>query len=196
MRTSSRLLGPVVAVAATAAGVSGLAAVSAAHRRSRRQHQRPQLHTPLTDMQRANWQHQNDRNDQVLAAVADYLSALSRGEQPPPWPPESVEAAAGPDTAVVGHLLEVRHHGDDAGQFDLTRTPLTKHLAFGDGPHVCLGATLARLEATIAVRELFTRYPDLTLAADPADLTPVPSLFSNSLTALAGRLTTPTNPVL
>ncbi|MEU4596792.1 cytochrome P450 [Nocardia sp. NPDC023988] len=46
----------------------------------------------------------------------------------------------------------------------------TGHLAFGHGIHFCVGAPLARLEATIAVTALQRRYPDLRLA--PAALTP------------------------
>ena len=37
------------------------------------------------------------------------------------------------------------------------------HLAFGSGPHVCLGAPLARMEARIAVREFLCRFPDVQL---------------------------------
>jgi cytochrome P450 len=42
---------------------------------------------------------------------------------------------------------------------DLTRQP-TRHVAFGEGIHHCLGAPLARLEARIAFEELFRRIPD------------------------------------
>jgi len=41
------------------------------------------------------------------------------------------------------------------------------HVAFGHGPHFCLGAPLARMEAAIAFRTLFDRCPDLELATDP-----------------------------
>lgn len=75
------------------------------------------------------------------------------------------------------------HFGEDADRFDITRTT-TKHLAFGAGPHVCIGPNLARLEAAVALPALFTRFRDLRLATDPAELTPVPSLFSNSVTSL------------
>ncbi|MEU4314376.1 cytochrome P450 [Nocardia sp. NPDC024068] len=43
-------------------------------------------------------------------------------------------------------------------------------LAFGRGPHFCLGAPLARLEARIALQTLFTRYPDLDLAIPATDI--------------------------
>ena len=48
-----------------------------------------------------------------------------------------------------------------AGTFDLRRTP-NEHVAFGFGPHFCLGPSLARLE----LEELFDRVPDLALVDD------------------------------
>ncbi|MCG6156342.1 cytochrome P450 [Rubinisphaera sp. ICM_H10] len=39
-----------------------------------------------------------------------------------------------------------------------------KHVAFGSGPHVCLGLKLARVEAEIAFEQLLTTYPNLELA--------------------------------
>lgn len=41
-----------------------------------------------------------------------------------------------------------------------------RHLAFGFGTHFCLGALLARLEATTAIAALATRLPDLRLLPD------------------------------
>jgi len=55
----------------------------------------------------------------------------------------------------------------DPDRFDVGRVP-NPHLAFTAGAHYCLGAPLARLEATIAVRELLERFPDLHLAGEPA----------------------------
>lgn len=40
------------------------------------------------------------------------------------------------------------------------------HLSFGSGPHYCIGASLANLEAEVAFTTLFERLPELTLAAD------------------------------
>ncbi|MCF2125371.1 cytochrome P450 [Strepomyces sp. STD 3.1] len=80
-----------------------------------------------------------------------------------------------------------KQYGDTAGQFDITR-PVKRHLAFGTGPHVCIGPGLARFEAMAALPPLFARYPELRLAVDPAELSPVPSLFSNSVTGLPVHL--------
>lgn len=95
------------------------------------------------------------------------------------------DAIMAPYTAVA---RDPDQHGPDADHFDVTRDQRTKHLAFGDGPHVCVGSHLARLETRIALRSLFRRHPDLELAAAAADLPPVPSLFSNSARALPVRL--------
>src|SRR6185437_8084145 len=55
-------------------------------------------------------------------------------------------AATGRDPAVF----------TDPDRFDITRGA-KEHLAFAAGPHFCLGAPLARLEATIAVRKVAAR---------------------------------------
>ncbi|MER5799660.1 cytochrome P450 [Streptomyces mirabilis] len=56
---------------------------------------------------------------------------------------------------------------DDPAVLDVTR-PGALHLAFGHGIHYCLGAPLARLETSIALRTLLSRVLELELAA-PAD---------------------------
>jgi cytochrome P450 len=50
---------------------------------------------------------------------------------------------------------------DDPERFDIDRDlRTTRHLAFGNGAHHCLGSSLARLEARIAFEELLAGYPD------------------------------------
>ncbi|MFI6983796.1 cytochrome P450 [Embleya sp. NPDC050154] len=78
-------------------------------------------------------------------------------------------AAAGRDPA---------RHPEAPEAFDATRADKS-HLAFGYGPHFCLGAHLARLETRIAVTTLFDRFPDLALAHPEQPPTPIPSLMVN-----------------
>ncbi len=71
-----------------------------------------------------------------------------------------VGAVDAPDGALVLLLLAATGRDpevfDDPDRFDIRRGA-TGHLAFAAGPHFCLGAPLARLEATIAVRAFATR---------------------------------------
>ncbi|MFH8634456.1 cytochrome P450 [Streptomyces lydicus] len=78
--------------------------------------------------------------------------------------------------SAVGRDTEF--HGADADRFDISRK--TKHMSFGAGPHACLGAHLARLQATTALPALFRRYPHIALAGEESELLPNPSTVSNS----------------
>lgn len=56
----------------------------------------------------------------------------------------------------------------DPGTFDITRTDANLTLSLG--PHFCIGATLARVQLSIAVEALLRRFPDLRLAVPAGDL--------------------------
>jgi cytochrome P450 len=66
-------------------------------------------------------------------------------------------------------------------RLDVTRRP-GRQLGFGIGLHYCLGAPLARLEATIAIPAVLERFPDLRLAEEPLAWHPV--LLSRGLVHL------------
>jgi cytochrome P450 len=53
----------------------------------------------------------------------------------------------------------------DGERFDITREDI-RHLAFGFGPHFCLGTSLGRAEGAAAFAALAARYPDLHLAGE------------------------------
>ncbi|MGA9361160.1 MAG: cytochrome P450 [Mycobacterium sp.] len=67
--------------------------------------------------------------------------------------------------------------GPDSEEFKVTRHP-NPHIAFGCGEHSCVGAQLARLEATVLFEELLRRFPGLELvgAVDRMRATMVPGV--------------------
>jgi cytochrome P450 len=60
-----------------------------------------------------------------------------------------------------------RIFGATASVFDVQRPVNPVHLAFGFGEHVCLGASLARLEARIFVEELLARFAGYAVTGTP-----------------------------
>ena len=52
-----------------------------------------------------------------------------------------------------------------AAKFNLHRIGNEKHLTFGKGPHFCLGAPLARLEAEIALRTFINAFKQIELSS-------------------------------
>jgi cytochrome P450 len=95
-------------------------------------------------------------------------------------PVQLVARVAGADMDIGGAripqgdtmmLLLAAAHRDPAvterpDEFDPTRNSV-RHLAFGLGPHFCLGAPLARLEATVALSAVTRRFPTARLDGDP-----------------------------
>ena len=75
---------------------------------------------------------------------------------------------------------------DDPFRFDVDRTP-NEHVAFGFGPHFCLGASLARLEIAVMLDELLGRLPDLAIADPDAELELRPANFVSGLESLPVR---------
>ena len=77
---------------------------------------------------------------------------------------------------------------DEPFRFDVERTP-NEHVAFGFGPHFCLGASLARLEISVMLDQLLERLPDLAVADPDADLELRPANFVSGLESLPVRFT-------
>jgi cytochrome P450 len=102
---------------------------------------------------------------------------------------EDVEIAGqriGKGDVLVVALVSANHDETQFTQPDelnIART-LNRHIAFGHGIHICLGAPLARLEGDIAFTTLLRRMPDLRLAVPRESITWHATLNSRSLTAL------------
>jgi cytochrome P450 len=89
------------------------------------------------------------------------------------------------DGDLVLPMLGAANHDpdrfDDPDQLDVGRSN-NRHLSFGNGPHFCLGAPLARLEGEIAIGTLVRRLPRLRL--DTETLEWRPNLLLRGLNAL------------
>jgi cytochrome P450 len=68
--------------------------------------------------------------------------------------------------------------GPDGDAFEITRPDARRHLAFGVGEHLCLGASLARLEARVMFEELIARGSGFSLAGPVRRL---PSILINGI---------------
>src|SRR5581483_11056135 len=117
--------------------------------------------------------HQMGRRIREPSLIEWAVEELLRFDSPVQWTARetSGEVELGgvkipPDTTV---LLSLGSANRDERQFphpdrlDLAR-PENKHVAFGSGIHFCLGATLARMEAQIAIGAVVKRFPRLRLA--------------------------------
>jgi cytochrome P450 PksS len=68
---------------------------------------------------------------------------------------------------ITAGLASANHDPDRFANpevYDITRSNANRHVAFGRGIHVCLGAPLARVEGQVAFETLVRRYPNLRLA--------------------------------
>ena len=74
-------------------------------------------------------------------------------------------AAGSPVNVLTGSADRDAERFDDADVWKLGR-PVQHHLAFGTGPHQCLGMHLARLELRAGLAAILRRLPDLRLDPD------------------------------
>lgn len=72
-------------------------------------------------------------------------------------------------------------------QFLPLRNTTPRHLAFGHGIHVCIGAGLARIEGELALTGLCRKFPALRLTKPPSDCTWKPGLITRGLQNLPVR---------
>jgi cytochrome P450 len=130
------------------------------------------------------------RPDELPLAIDEFL----RYESPVPCTSTRIaleplnlfgaDVAAG-DLVMVSLLAANRDTGafEEPEQLRLTRGT-NQHLAFGHGIHYCIGATLAKLEAQIAIGSLLSRYPKVHLTTAPDDVQWRPGVFMRGLVSL------------
>ncbi|MGW3008572.1 cytochrome P450 [Streptomyces sp. NPDC001219] len=75
---------------------------------------------------------------------------------------------------------------ENAAEMDLARTP-NPHLAFGAGPHSCLGQALARTELQVTLEVLLRRLPSLELDVPATDLERLEGLLVGGLSEVPVR---------
>ncbi|WP_328310313.1 cytochrome P450 [Actinomycetospora sp. NBC_00405] len=77
------------------------------------------------------------------------------------------EALAAQDRVIIGlesANMDAAVFGDDAETFVMERPTARRHVSFGHGIHLCLGAELSRIEIATALQALVERLPTLALA--------------------------------
>ncbi|MEO0850076.1 MAG: cytochrome P450, partial [Pseudomonadota bacterium] len=74
----------------------------------------------------------------------------------------------------------------DAAQFDDNRANAADHMAFGYGPHVCLGKRVANMQLEAALKAILSRFPKITTTGD-IDI--APSNFVHAISRLGVSLT-------
>ncbi|MFD9894487.1 cytochrome P450 [Amycolatopsis sp. NPDC059027] len=89
-------------------------------------------------------------------------------------------AAGDAVVAWIGSANRDESQFPDPHTFDVTRSE-NRHVAFGFGPHYCIGAPLARLTARVFFEELFRLFDSVELAGEPQHLR---SIFIAGMTHL------------
>jgi cytochrome P450 len=90
--------------------------------------------------------------------------------------PTSVGGVDLPAGAMLVVNMGAANHDEkrwaEADEFDIFR-PMSAHIAFASGPHMCLGMHLARMETKVAINRIFDRLPNVRLDpdADPPYIT-------------------------
>lgn len=89
------------------------------------------------------------------------------------------------------HMLLVYDSGNDdetvfpdPRKFDMDRPNLGRHVAFGGGPHRCIGLALARMEVKVAARQIAKQMKNLKLAIPVEDIRYTPTVATHTIESL------------
>jgi cytochrome P450 len=78
----------------------------------------------------------------------------------------TIPAGAHITLSLASANRDPRKWGPTADVLDVVRPGANEHVSFGGGPHFCLGSSLARLEARVALPALVRRFPRLAPTYD------------------------------
>ena len=118
---------------------------------------------------RANWQSILERPENIPNVVEELLRFTSSTLATFRQANQDVELGGQliPKGAMIQVLMASADHDEaifpDAETFDPQRGKGNRHIAFGHGPHFCLGAPVARLDTRIALEHLSQRLPSLRM---------------------------------
>ncbi len=107
---------------------------------------------------------------QAIDELLRYDGPVQQTVRVPLQPVQFGDVEVPPNTMVMTVLGAANHDPavfDDPHTLRLDRTNARNHLAFAAGVHYCLGASLAKLEGTVAIGSLIRRFPNLELAGEP-----------------------------
>lgn len=89
------------------------------------------------------------------------------------------------------HMLLVYGSGNDdetvfpePRKFDIARPNLGRHVAFGGGPHRCIGLALARMEVKVAAREIIKQMKNIRLAIPENEISYMPTVATHTIESL------------
>ena len=113
-------------------------------------------------------------------------------------PVRALSRAATRDVEVNGtlipkgaHMLLVYGSGNDDEEyfpeprkFDPTRPNLGRHVAFGGGPHRCIGLALARMEIKLVAKEIARQMKNVKLAVPESELTYLKTVATRTIESL------------
>jgi cytochrome P450 len=126
--------------------------------------------------------------EEILRIEGPLLTAIRR------FPTQDIEVAGRTIPAGSTVLLAISSANRDPDAFDRPDVldvdrPSAAHLAFGHGPHYCLGASLARTEIRTAIWSLLHRFPDAQLSVPRDQLAWKPDYRQHALTSLSVTFT-------
>ena len=110
------------------------------------------------------------------------------------WRLVKEDAELGGVKIPAGAMLQLRYAAanrdpskfEDPDKFDIERKNARAHLAFGKGPHMCVGNMLSRKEMLVAFDELLERLDNFELA-DPSGIEVLPNILLRGVTKLPIR---------